>query len=72
MVAPTGATAPRTIKDKVIYAIHNKGAKLKYNTAKSNGTYTILTIDGKYYAYELYNISKRLESKLNRITHNTK
>ena len=70
MVVPSGTKTPRTIKDKVIYAVHN-GAKLEYKTAKNNRKYTLLTIDGKDYKYDLYNVSKRLESKLNRIT-NTK
>ena len=68
MVVPT----LRTIKDKVIYAIHNNGAKLKYKTAKNNRKYTISTIDGKDYAYDFDNVSKRLESKLNRLTNNKK
>ena len=69
MVTPTGTKPPTTNKDKIVYAIHN-GAKLKYKTAKNNRKYTILTIDGKDYAYDLYNVSKRLELKLNRITNN--
>lgn len=57
-------------KDKDIYAIHNTGAKSKTKSAKDNRKYTILTIGGRDYAYDLCNITKRLELKLNGITRN--
>jgi len=72
MNAQSGAKTLRTIKDKVIFAIHNNGAKLKTKTAKNNRKYKILTIDGKDYAFSQYNISKRLESKLNQLAKNHK
>ena len=68
--ARTGAKTPTTIKGTAIYAIHNNDAKHKSETSKNNRKYTILTIDGQDYNSTFYNMSKRLESKLNRITNN--